>query len=582
MSDAQESIAKELQVAYIVLRKLNDVFIKSKGGTPSSARGPPIDVTAFSQDFILKFLEERLNEIDREALRLSGKFIDRLVGNLRIGRNRAITSTLKIYDEDSIEFDEFFHLCLVHLYDNIRELDWHNARDICDFRQEEISSVKSSLLHVQRFMAFQASLHSELAEMKRASKQSSNSPTKSYASSPVSKQFKSNLSNLGTTSSLSSKKHVRFDSSATRSGSLVEKRSQNEDDGSRFVFALTAFIYGLNLFLERFVETLTASSLYGCSNLIDRLGKSKQKLKVGQLQTIQSQLKDGFELISSGLRFMVKVRSTYVIERLLNIICIRSPSRIARHRMQPLISAFDSTKVAALEARLISNLTVWWLQVVSDLTISDIDLVPAELNMETSSTEYEKIDNTRNNLTGFIALWLRFTDSNRKHKTLMQTQRSTSLGSTVKAQVSQIGLSQSSSGILVLTDSISELARQLFNDAVSQMRSHDQAKFFLTTSSAAVQQVFDIIANQLISQLTQARKETALSSNVKDRSFHDHLRLDVAHVIAKVRCLKCQNIFVTLDDCLTSIAEQSSVALDHESAMETKLAQFTSKITANK
>lgn len=579
MLDAQENIGQELQNIYIVLRKLQDVQDNLWSNKQIHVQNQPLGVSSFGRNFIYKFLNEILSAMDRQALRLAGKLIERIVNK---SRQACLNRTQKLQPEfveiNPVEFDEYFHLCLFHLYDRVCELNWHEVRDVCDLPEIESLSVKANLLHTRGFIIFQATLYSKTSQLRQEKRQNPTSAAQSQPSSPILRQHKSNLSSSATTSSLSGKKRVRFDTSMTSQSADSPGRRGIEETGYRHILALSVTMYGLSLFLERFVKSLITRSQIDSVKLYERIRGGKQRFKHNQLQTLQARLMCINVSYMQALSLMDVVRRNYLTDRLLNVVCARSSSQMLRHKMRPLIRALDLTQIVRGETQLISSLSALWLQVVVDLIVNDINLPPSELDAETASLSRDDVKRSRENQTDFISSLLNLNTSGRKEKRSMLISDK----EVANRNLAKTSIVHSSSRILAHTDSLCELFRFLMNDTTCFLKSPDQVEYFIKFTSKGIIRVFELITVQLQAQIDQLHAVTASSTEL-DGTFKGikALARNIDQVAIKVRCLKCNSIFAAIERCLKNICERAKMVLPLNDELEVRIAKFASQLSVS-
>lgn len=133
---------------------------------------------------------------------------------------------------------------------------------------------------------------------------------------------------------------------------------------------------------------------------------------------------------------------------------------------------------------------------------------------------------------------------------------------------------KSSSRILAQMDNLSELTKDFFEQILDRIQSVQQIKYFLELVHLGLEESFDVLSNQISSQLVSSRKK-GIEEDLSRSGLNDlnAVSNSVDLITAKVRSLKLIHIMSSIDKLIRELAAQKKVEL-LERLIDSKLAKF--------
>lgn len=586
MLGSGESVGRELQYTYIILRRLKNLRIGSERRHPGITWDLPINVTDFGLRFALKLLDDKLAYMDQLASKLISILTRKLI---EASRNNIDEGNVHAPDRDLllVDIDEYFHLCLFHLYDFWCELGWREG-DLNDLLNIESSSkiLSSKWPYARKFLHFRTTLYIGKARLKAEQKQGliPAIKTSGKVSSPSLESLKSSLAT--SSQQLSSieglKKRVRFEGPSSHD--TQDKKRNTSDDHT--VFAHLLIMFGLDLFITKLVESISSLTERE-THILDltvKLRNTKRKLRSNELSLLQRLIKQTTEIYLLGLDQLDVIKQKYVVDRLTHVIGARDSSRILRYQKRPLTHSFISTFLNTTEVRLVQQLSNSYVQVILDLILNEINLPPTELSVETGSRSLVETRRIQENQTNFITSWFNF-DWLYNGRSTPQPDNENSSATITKIANKESTLSmhkfKSSSRILAQMDNLSELSRTLMQNIVERLRSTYLVEDFLNITLSDVSHCFDRISIQLLSQLVTLRlnqpEDSELARMSSSRLNEKLLASNIDLLAAKVRCIKCGHIFSSLETSLKIMANRYGSDLRGITTLERRISEFSEK-----
>lgn len=585
MSRVQSGLGSELRYIYAILRRLKATR-KAEFNQGSKINPSGLEVSLFSREFLLNILEERLSALDGFAKELvSGLFkkLNKKVAKLNEGSEitpiRSNTLKSKCH-----ELDEFFHYSLYYLHDFIIELDWHES-DV-DW-QEELPE----LIYINNFIDFRRALNNFVQKLKTVNDtKTSTTESTLTVGAETSLEVRPLKSNLSSTRSASPgrKRRVRFEDESPDESNESEYRVTMSNDKERkdiqSLLALDLIIYAMNLFIQQLSGHLDefASNSTGLRELLIPIKESKKKIHTAQLNSISRKIKNSNDVYLTVLDFLFDLRKTYMIDYVFGIVCANDSDNSSSHQKNPRIGIFVQKIEFDVERKLIEQLAHRSLQILVDLITSEISLPPVELKAETTTKSREEVNKSRENYLNFISNWLNIDDvvfgsakTKKRTKDVDVKKHEAPEGKLAKeSTLANGGKYKSSSRILAQMENLNELARDLFDQILNRMQSLQQIKYFLELIHLGFEDSFDIISDQIYSQLSSLRRKAPeknlSSSNSNDLSAVSN---SIDLITAKVRSLKLIHIMSSIDKLIKEVAIKRKVELS-ERSLDSKLNKF--------
>ena len=584
------ALSEELQYIYSALRKLNYIPRVSQ---PNQVRG---FAQLFSRKFLHKLLEERLNNLNDLAVETSLDLFKQIGGDKQLKLSTLTRAGGSLIEPTNIknllfpELDEFFHFSLYHLHDFFIDLDWHEP-DLDQLSKSDLDYIKAAKLHnVENFYLFQRTLTDLVQQSKKPSSAIKTERGGFYVqkvvgggSSPASPRgksiLKSDSSPISASSGASSnrsmsptRRRVRFRDSSPGGKDDRGSEAITEQDfrDGQSMFALDLFLFALNLLIQRLTDKLVdwfTTAKMELESGLRMLIESKQKLKTNQLQAVAKKIKVINDAHLTILEFFAELRLTYLMDWISDALVARDPEPLIRLQKAPRISMFAQKVSVDVESKIILRLAKHCQQVLMDLMIGEINLMPIELASETKTKSREDLAKGEENLLNFLTNWLNVDDilfgyaksKSNKRELVAQQQQQLLLRSQNSRRRSNLSSGvhfRSSSRILNQMENLGELMRQLIVEISRRIRYTSQLRYFFELILGSFEHSFDQISKKLLEQLNEAKAD----------------RLELAmidSIAAKVRCLK----FIHIMDCVERTLNDIPLRLD-SSCLRSKLDHF--------
>jgi hypothetical protein len=620
MPDGAFSISSsdELLYIYITLRKLRCIHVKTTDGDKKAI---PLETSLFRRRFLLKQLDERLEDLDAMAAEICSDLFTQVGGRPK----KASHNNQQAIDvHNSVakypEFDEYFHFCVHQLHDFMIGLHWHEV-DIEKLSKHDRDYVSKHLTFVDYFLSFQQAFVNLIKQADKVKPPSSvgnkkGSPgRKATAGSPKTDQSgpdgkKSNLrESPGRSSSPQARRRVRFkdlpDEQGANSNDNQELYIQRDDFADNHsVFALDLLIYSINIYIQRLADTLIAWSA-GVQNelnqLIDLISDSKVKVRTQQMQVIAKKIKIYNDVHLTVLDHLDEIKRHYLIRHIQGTLLSRDSPKLLWTYKTPRISLYAQRIGLDVEIKILVRLVKQCLQIFFNLIVCEINFDPIQLSEPKAAIKQEKV-RSQENVNNFIANWLKIDDvvfgqfrvrkppsssgpeTDRLHADILVKQIR---WPQLVAKTSTLSLSDrytSSSHILSHMDNLVEFMREFLQMISGRLANQQHLRYFLEAISIGLVKFFDVVAPKLEQQLKEIKSKTrpnrAPTGQTAQRKDNQralpNVPMSADFLVAKIRCLKFVHVINLADKIVANEAARMKIELSGcDLDLDLKLSNFT-------
>lgn len=611
MSRDETSVADDLVTIYTTLRRLH--HLKEPQKNSPEAR---VDVSLFPKRFLLKLLDERLDDLARFAHQICEDLFKQIGGKAKTVDRKQLEKIVRqnskqVDGEDEFirypEFDEYYHCCVHYLHDFLLELHWHEA-EIDQLSESDSDYVAANLKHMRSF------LDSRKLPNPPATKNQTSATTKGQQKSRLKKTPRSSLvskgnSTHGRTASPTPRRRVRFqsgvetavESEATEEAD-VDRRHKTDDqeiEDVHSILALDLLVYAIDIFVKQLqgrFQNWSSSVKAMLGTMLDYIFSSSVKIRAKQLDLVAKRIKIYTDVHLTVLDYMSEIKTTYLIDKTLEVVCAKDSLRILEAFKKPRI-AYYVDQCLGTERNILIGLTEQWLQIFFGLLVCEINFPPVELDASLAQKTKDESNKSHENVLNLIIGWLQADDVIFGYARPSQATRQQVGRAQVEKIADQIhrpkiaansstlalgGISfASSSRILAQMDNMSEFMKVFISIASNRIRHRKQTSFFFEFIAAGLNEFYRIIVGKLRRQLAASgqgiSKPSGATKGFEPNAGQKTINLedgDINSMAAKIRCLKFVHIMTSVVKLVNAEARRLRIELKRLDLLTLELDEF--------